>query len=432
MQEQEDAQPSLPMDDFRPKALPVSNTLSQPSGSTGLAEEHHWPRGQLQDLNRSKLFSQENILPQTLPSLRDSVARPMQSLPGDNLPPGGFFISSSHNLPSLQQQWPPYDRQQPAADDLSINPSNYGNVNSSVLRYTSNLHDKNQPSYLSDFRGSRSHYNPYASTFDQPLSSKFSVNVFKQEDMPYSNLYDGSYSLSRNPVEDHGFGGLRSRHMTSPPKFDKAADLPRSGSDQYDPLFDSIEPSSNSFKKLDSVKRHELTNDPATLERSGSHKPFDLDENKQQANVGVVSETLSVKSENDEFGEMADAEVGDVENVSASNPIDAVNTASGEVEIDQVKTPGKSKKKKDSRQMKLFKVALADFVKEVLKPSWRQGNMSKEAFKTIVKKTVDKVSGAMKGHQIPKSQTKINQYIDSSQRKLTKLVMGYVQKYCKA
>ncbi|KAJ0915997.1 putative Set2 Rpb1 interacting domain-containing protein [Helianthus annuus] len=95
--------------------------------------------------------------------------------------------------------------------------------------------------------------------------------------------------------------------------------------------------------------------------------------------------------------------------------------------IDQVK----NRKSKDSRSMKLFKIALADFVKEVLKPSWRQGNMSKEAFKTIIKKTVDKVSGAMKKHQIPKSQTKINHYIDSSQRKLTKLVMGYVDKYVK-
>ncbi|KAJ0617963.1 putative Set2 Rpb1 interacting domain-containing protein [Helianthus annuus] len=95
--------------------------------------------------------------------------------------------------------------------------------------------------------------------------------------------------------------------------------------------------------------------------------------------------------------------------------------------IDQVK----NRKSKDSRSMKLFKIALADFVKEVLKPSWRQGNMSKEAFKTIIKKTVDKVLGAMKKHQIPKSQTKINHYIDSSQRKLTKLVMGYVDKYVK-
>ena len=149
--------------------------------------------------------------------------------------------------------------------------------------------------------------------------------------------------------------------------------------------------------------------------------PLDAEEKKQKD--GVVTVTTSFKSENDEYGETADAEVGDVENESASNPLNAVDTEAGEVEIDQVKTPGKSKKSKDSRSMKHFKVALADFVKDELKPFWRQGNMSKEAFKTIVKKTVDKVSGAMKSHQIPKSQAKINRYIDSSQRKLNKLVM---------
>jgi len=73
--------------------------------------------------------------------------------------------------------------------------------------------------------------------------------------------------------------------------------------------------------------------------------------------------------------------------------------------------------------MKLFKVAIADFVKEVLKPSWRQGNMSREAFKMIVKKTVDKVSSSVPGNHIPKTPAKIRQYVQSSQRKVTKLVM---------
>ncbi|KAI3504702.1 hypothetical protein L1887_26373 [Cichorium endivia] len=186
------------------------------------------------------------------------------------------------------------------------------------------------------------HYNPYASTFDQPLTANFSQNT------------GTSYKYGQN---------------------------------QYDPLSDSIDPSSNSNKQKDA--------------------------------------DVAASVENDEFGETADAEVGAVENDSPSSPIDLPDVATGEVEINQVK------KNKDSRSMKLFKVSLAEFVKEVLKPSWRQGNMSKEAFKTIVKKTVDKVSGAMKKHQIPKSQAKINQYIDSSQRKLTKLVMGYVDKYVK-
>ncbi|KZV17892.1 hypothetical protein F511_43890 [Dorcoceras hygrometricum] len=58
----------------------------------------------------------------------------------------------------------------------------------------------------------------------------------------------------------------------------------------------------------------------------------------------------------------------------------------GEIEITQVKESGNHKKGKDSRSMKLFKVSIATFVKDVRKPSWRQGNMSKEAFKTIFKK----------------------------------------------
>ncbi|KAJ0578091.1 putative transcription factor C3H family [Helianthus annuus] len=224
---------------------------------------------------------------------------------------------------------------------------------------------------VSDFARSRisSHYNPYASTFDQPLSTKLSSGVFNQG-------YGASTNQNHTPGEGQT-GNFAHNPLTS-------------GGDQYDPLFDSVDPSSNSVKK---------------------------------------SNTIAASEENDGFGETADAEVGAVENdsPSPSSPIDLPDMATGEVEIDQVK----NRKSKDSRSMKLFKIALADFVKEVLKPSWRQGNMSKEAFKTIVKKTVDKVSGAMKKHQIPKSQAKINHYIDSSQRKLTKLVMGYVDKYVK-
>jgi hypothetical protein len=73
--------------------------------------------------------------------------------------------------------------------------------------------------------------------------------------------------------------------------------------------------------------------------------------------------------------------------------------------------------------MKLFKIAIADFVKEVLKPSWRQGNMSKEAFKTIVRKTVDKVSNSVPSSHIPKTPAKMKHYVQSSQKKVTKLVM---------
>ena len=89
---------------------------------------------------------------------------------------------------------------------------------------------------------------------------------------------------------------------------------------------------------------------------------------------------------------------------------------------DQAHPLDESKKSKEIRMMKLFRSMLAEFVKDVLKPTWREGQMRKEAFKTIVKKVVDKVAGSLQSHQIPKSQEKIDQFLEASRQKLTKLV----------
>ncbi|RVW85029.1 Zinc finger CCCH domain-containing protein 55 [Vitis vinifera] len=48
---------------------------------------------------------------------------------------------------------------------------------------------------------------------------------------------------------------------------------------------------------------------------------------------------------------------------------------------------------KDEKGMRIFKNALVEFVKEILKPTWKEGQMSREVHKTIVKKVVDKVTG---------------------------------------
>ncbi|KAK9684461.1 hypothetical protein RND81_10G211900 [Saponaria officinalis] len=270
--------------------------------------------------------------------------------------------------------------------------------------------------------GITAHYNPYASTFDQPLSSRFS-SAFAQERVSSSGIkYDSSFSLSRGPNEGQAGSGYGSRQILSSPNSSRAEErMPRLGGVQYDPLFDSIEPSSKRVLKEDQAA------DNSDMLKVGSHKTLDVADNKKQKEVGAVVAATSL--ENDEYGETADAEVGAVENGSLSDSDDDAIIAEGEIEIDQIKGGGKDKTSKDSRSMKLFKVAVANFVKEVLKPQWRQGNMSKEVFKTIVKKTVDKVSGAMKTHRLPKSQAKIDHYIDSSRRKLTQLVEGYVSKY---
>lgn len=87
---------------------------------------------------------------------------------------------------------------------------------------------------------------------------------------------------------------------------------------------------------------------------------------------------------------------------------------------DQVNEEGK--RSKDAKEMRMFKFALVEFVKELLKPTWKEGRMSKEAHKTVVKKVVDKVTGALHGPHIPQTQEKIDHYLSFSKPKLTKLL----------
>ena len=68
----------------------------------------------------------------------------------------------------------------------------------------------------------------------------------------------------------------------------------------------------------------------------------------------------------------------------------------------------------------MFKVALADFVKEALKPTWKDGQMSREVHKTIVKKVVDKVTSTVEN--TPPTKEKIDIYMTYSKEKLNKLV----------
>ena len=64
--------------------------------------------------------------------------------------------------------------------------------------------------------------------------------------------------------------------------------------------------------------------------------------------------------------------------------------------------------------MKVLRKALAEFAKEILKPICREDHMSKEAFKTIVKKVVYKVAGKLQSHQVPNTQERIEQYLELS------------------
>ncbi|XP_057504938.1 zinc finger CCCH domain-containing protein 55-like [Actinidia eriantha] len=87
---------------------------------------------------------------------------------------------------------------------------------------------------------------------------------------------------------------------------------------------------------------------------------------------------------------------------------------------------------KDEKAMRLFKNALVDFVKELLKPKWKEGQMSREVHKAIVKKVVDKVTSTIQVANIPKTQERIDQYLAYSKPKLNKLVEAYTQRFAKS
>ncbi|CAN4100368.1 unnamed protein product [Withania somnifera] len=393
-------QHSVPLVHFQPNLVVPKNDFyaSTPPDISQVGEHHAYVRTQ-------PIYS------------RGSPNGPLAFL-SESLAHGELPGQSSKSYPYMQQ---PHSGSQTAGISRHlVEPG----VSSSVSRYTSDLLDQNQVPRLPDFGGSRfsSHFNPYASTFDQPLTTKFSSDpLIHGRDVFPSSKYS-AFSLSNMPIDGHPAESLGSRIITPPSARTAEGMFPRSGGNQYDPLYDSIEPSTNLLKNSDPGQKHEVTDDSGFMLRlSGSNEPLDVEVNKRQKGGGAIAFTAS--AENDEFGETAEAEVGAVENGSPSDSGDEEDVPAGEIEIEQVKPSGEKKKSKDSRSMKLFKSSVANFVKELLKPSWRQGNMSKEVFKTIVKKTVDKVSGAMKSHQIPKSKTKIDHYIDSSQRKLTKLVM---------
>ncbi|KAJ8761535.1 hypothetical protein K2173_001670 [Erythroxylum novogranatense] len=94
-----------------------------------------------------------------------------------------------------------------------------------------------------------------------------------------------------------------------------------------------------------------------------------------------------------------------------------------DIEVDQ-KTEGDVAK--ETKALRHFRAALVDFVKDILKPTWREGHLSKDAHNMIVKKTVEKVVSALQTHQAPATVDSIKQYLSSSQLKITKLVEGYV------
>ncbi|KAK9936411.1 hypothetical protein M0R45_013255 [Rubus argutus] len=100
-----------------------------------------------------------------------------------------------------------------------------------------------------------------------------------------------------------------------------------------------------------------------------------------------------------------------------------------EVEVDHL-TDGDVQQ--ESKEMRQFRAALIELVKELLKPKWREGSLSKDAHNKIVKKAVDKILSAFQPQQIPPTIETVMQYLSACRPKISKLVEGYIEKYGKS
>ena len=72
--------------------------------------------------------------------------------------------------------------------------------------------------------------------------------------------------------------------------------------------------------------------------------------------------------------------------------------------------------------LKNFHVALVEFVKELLRPTWNLGLLSKVAYKKIVKKTVNMVENSLNLNQIPNTAESTEEYFDLSLTKLSNTI----------
>ncbi|KAL0658877.1 hypothetical protein Bca4012_079462 [Brassica carinata] len=398
------------------------------------------------------------------PPLPPGATPPSQAFPNPFHPPPSF-LPLSFPLKSLEPPGlplPPPPSSSPLfADTACANPESASHVSVS-------LNDLEQP--VVEDAGSSSPHEKKAEhgspLYDDPDIEMEDDITLPESSYPSQPLNYGSETntltgatlpVSKSDTQIHQDVDDGSTQASSSPYSGRAKIVPVG--DMYDPFVDSFEPAS---VKLDCLQEHEPVSDSYTVPKASisSNTPLNLEENNQgvvdkqapsesdmTARVSVSSNKppdveehttgndigAVVSQDNDEFGENAgegNSHETLTPNSNNENP-KATNTAR-EGDITRKKSRGDAKEKHSSRSMKLFKVALTKFVKELLKPSWRQGNMSKEAFKTIVKRAVDKVSNSMEGRPVPKSKAKIDKYIDSSRDKLTKLVMGYVDKYVKA
>ncbi|KAK9097371.1 hypothetical protein Sjap_022868 [Stephania japonica] len=191
---------------------------------------------------------------------------------------------------------------------------------------------------------------------------------------------------------------------------------------EYDPISDSIDMSKANVK----FQPQEYIANP--IEHQEASQP--LTSLKLSSSAGAINGVDVSNSGSMETATNNESQATKLLEPVADVTADEPNLDDADADAD-AQNDEEGKRKKDVKGMRMFKFALVESVKEILKPKWKEGQMSKEAHKTIVKKVVDKVTSTFNGAHIPQTQEKIDHYLSYSKPKLMKLVQAYVEKYLK-
>ncbi|XP_057415865.1 zinc finger CCCH domain-containing protein 38 isoform X2 [Lotus japonicus] len=147
----------------------------------------------------------------------------------------------------------------------------------------------------------------------------------------------------------------------------------------------------------------------------------------------VKSKHLIQLQKDENIGDNKESNEMVAEEKRSSRGENKITKESGPLEsMDQSGGPDEIKKTKDVKGMRAFKGSLVEFIKELLKPTWKEGQITKDDYKEIVKKVTDKVSVTVQRAHVPQTQEKIDRYLSVSKPKLNKLIQAYVEKVQKA
>jgi hypothetical protein len=171
------------------------------------------------------------------------------------------------------------------------------------------------------------------------------------------------------------------------PKFDSSVQT------MYNPLVDSTIP-------LDNADSEEMKISPENSPAAASNNQSGIGENSPDYNQ--CNYLCKVKPK------LAPLEEAPNEVSSSNGPADKAWPAQ----------PGNG----ELAELKMFRVALTDFIKELVKPAWKNGILSINAHRMLVKKASDKVVSSVQPHHVPNTQESVRQYISMYRPKIEKLV----------